>query len=122
METNEFDLQEPAAGLATRRDARLHLELTPTEKVVLAQWFGSASYDIFVKLANGEIEKAETAHFNQWKNKEAFERTGLVAVATRLLFERIQKEINRQVEEFSGEIEFAKQAQEFSETSPEEII
>ena len=118
-EIQEHDLLPPAEGLGGKRKG---LELNPNQKVMLVNWAKSAEYDVFLTLSEGIIEQQETAHFQVWKDKESFERTGLVAVAMRLFFERLQKEVNHQLDEFSGELEFARTQEEVEQTSPEEMI
>jgi hypothetical protein len=123
METPEFDTG-PVAGLQTpirMRDPRF-LQLTTQEKLVIAQWYGSPAYLVWQKLSEGELEKLETAHFQNWKEEETFQRTGLFAVAARAYFEKIQLECQRQVEEFSGELDFIKQQKELLQTSPEDQV
>ena len=75
-----------------------HIELTDAEQQLLATLPGMPAYQVFIKLMEAEIIKAETDHFRAYADKEAFERTGLIAVAMRLLFERSQKEVARQLE------------------------
>lgn len=119
---NEFETG-PVEGLLPikMRDPE-SLKLTPSEQVILTQWVNSPAYAVFVKLVEGEIEKAETFHFQKWQDKEMFERTGLFAVAMRIGFERVQKEMQRQVDEFAGELQFLKNKKEVAGTSPEEQI
>ena len=124
-EFEDFDLLEPAPGLAPVSADLKHLALNAQEKLYLVQWYGSHAYNVFVKLANGEMEKAETRHFQNWRNKEDFERTGLIAVALRLFFESLQQEFNHQVEEFQGEVTFAKQTEELDKIKrddPESLL
>ena len=119
---DEFDTG-PAAGLAPAvvREHK-NIELTPQDKVTLVQFYHSNNYQVVLKLMEGEITKAETDHFKRWRDKDEFERTGLLAVSMRIFFERIQTEINRQVEEFAGELEFARSKKKELETSPEEQV
>jgi hypothetical protein len=119
---NEFELQDPAPGLEARRESPDDSELTPNEKLLLVQWGSSKEYDVFLKLSESIITRAETFHFKNWGNHEAFERTGLIAVAMRIFYERLQKEIKHHYEEFAGEIAFAKTEKEVAKTSPEEMI
>jgi hypothetical protein len=70
----------------------------------------------------GEIEKFETEHMQAWKNKELFERTGLVAVAARSFYEKVQVEINYHASEFIGEMETAALERREEAMSPEEFI
>ena len=113
----------PVEGLVpiAMRDPNF-LQLTPQDKVILAQFANSPAHAVFLKLAEGEIEKAETDHFKTWKDKKEFQRTGIFAVAMRIFLERLSAEIQRQVEEFSGEVEFAKQKKAQLQKSPEQQI
>ena len=113
----------PVEGLMpiAMRDSKF-LQLTPQDKVILVNHIHSPAYQVYLKLAEGELEKMETAHFQVWKDREAFERTGLFAVAARIFVERLGQEMQRQVEEFAGEVEFAKTKKELLEKSPEEQI
>lgn len=123
MANEEFETG-PVEGLQVpiaMRDPRF-LKLSSTEKVTLANWYGTPAYEVWVKLSQGEIEKLETAHFQNWKDREAFERTGLLAVSARIFFERIMSECTRQMEEFSGEVEFIKQKKDLLGTSLEDQI
>lgn len=99
-----------------------HLQLTAQDKVTLVQHVHSPAYQVYLKLAEGVLEEMETAHFQVWKDKEAFERTGLFAVAARIFMERLGADMQRHVEEFAGEVEFAKTKKEVLEKSPEEQI
>lgn len=119
MDIHEHELVPPAEGLAGRRT---RTELTPNEKLLLANWAQSGEYDIFLKLAEIIIAEQEATHLKAWQDKQAFQRTGLVAVAMNLFFERLQKEVKNQYEEFSGEVEFAKKQKELENESPEEMI
>lgn len=114
--------QEPAEGLLFSTSDSKFIQLTPQDKVTLVQFYHTRAYAVVLKLMEGEITKAETEHFKKWRNKEEFERTGVFAVAMRTFYERIQTEINRQVEEFAGEVEFAKVKKQELLTSPEEQI
>jgi len=98
------------------------LQLTPQDLVILANWVASPAYRVWQKLSEGLIEKSETSHFQNWKDKEAFERTGLVAVSKRMFYEEQQHEAKKQVDEFAGEIEFARKKVEMMKVSPEEQI
>jgi len=98
------------------------LKLTPQDLVILVNWISSPAYKVWQKLSEGIIEKSETGHFQNWKDKEAFERTGLVAVAQRLFYEEQQKEIKTQVDEFRSEIDFARKKKESLLESPEDQI
>lgn len=119
---NEFETG-PVEGLMpiAMRDPN-NLKLTPQEMVVLANFIGSPAHAVFLKLVQGEIEKAETAHFRAWKDEAEFQRTGLFAVAMRIAIERLQTEMSRQIEEFRGELEFTKIKKTQAALSPEEQI
>ena len=75
-----------------------------------------------MQATQGEIQKAETEHFQVWKQAEPFQRTGLMAVGMRIFFERIQKEVKHQREEFSGQLEFLRNQEEELNESPEQFI
>src|SRR5215469_2626719 len=113
----------PAEGLmpVAMRDPR-YLELNSQEKLVLATFLGSPAYHVLFKLFEGEVQKAETEHFQKWRDKKEFHRTGLFAVSMRIAMERIQREINRQVEELSGEFQYVKNKQEQAGKSLEDQI
>jgi hypothetical protein len=119
---NEFE-NGPVQGLQpiAMRDPNF-LKLTPSEQVILVNWVNSPAYAVFLKLFEGEIEKSETAHFRVWQDEAAFQRTGIFAVAMRIGLERVTAEVHRQVEEFSGELEFLKKKKEVAAKSPEQQI
>lgn len=98
------------------------LRFTPQDLVVLATWVSSPAYHVWQKLCEGVIEKMETAHFNNWKDEEAFQRTGLFAVAARAHYEQVQLEAKRSVEEFAGELDFARIKKEQMKISPEQMV
>jgi hypothetical protein len=115
----EYELLPAAEGLVGKKSL---LTLNETQKLALANWKSSSEYAIFQILAEGIIEAQVTAHLQVWKDKEAFERTGLVAVAMQAFYERLQKEVNYQYDEFQGEVDFVKQEKAKDQTSPEELI
>jgi hypothetical protein len=84
------------------------LQLTPNDLVTLATWVSSPAYVVWQKLSEGVIEKLETSHFQNWKNESDFQRTGLIAVSARMHYEQVQLEAKRAVEEFAGELDFAR--------------
>jgi predicted thioredoxin/glutaredoxin len=98
------------------------LRLTPNDLVILATWVSSPAYVVWQKLSEGVIEKLETSHFQNWKVEADFQRTGLVAVSARLHYEQVQLEAKRAVEEFSGELDFARIKKEQMKVSPEQQI
>jgi hypothetical protein len=98
------------------------LKFSPMDLVTLATWYSSPAYKVWQKLCEGVIEKMETAHFNNWKDEEAFQRTGLFAVAARAHYEQVQLEAKRSIEEFSGEVDFARIKREQMKKSPEQMI
>lgn len=98
------------------------LKLSPAEMVLLVQGVNSPFYAVLMKLFEGELEKLETTHFKTWKDKEAFERTGLFAVAARIFLERAGEEIRKQSDEFAGELEFIKKKKEQLTQSLEQQI
>ena len=113
----------PAEGLQpiAMRDTHA-LQLSPNDIVVLASWVASPAYKVWQKLSEGVIEKLETAHFQNWKIEADFQRTGLVAVSARMHYEQVQLEANRAVEEFAGELDFARFMKEQVKVSPEQQV
>jgi hypothetical protein len=99
-----------------------HLVINQAEAAIASRMPNSPEYNFSLRVLEGEIEKFETAHMKNWANKEAFERTGLIAVAARLLFERFQNEINHHSSEYLGAQEMKEFDEEVSEMSPEEFI
>ena len=98
MTENEFETG-PAEGLvpiAMRNPSELLM--TNGELSILTGFAASPAYRVWQKLAESVLEKTETRHFSTWKDKEAFERTGLVAVAQRLFYEQLQLEMKRQLD------------------------
>ncbi len=113
----------PVEGLqpiATRDP--LALQLTPQDLVILAGWVASPAYRVWQKLSEGVIEKLETAHFQNWKIEADFQRTGLVAVSARMHYEQVQLEAKRAVDEFAGELDFARFMKEQVKVSPEQQV
>jgi hypothetical protein len=98
------------------------LKLAPAEQVLLVQGVNSPFYQVLMKVFQGELEKLETSHFKTWRDKEAFERTGLLAVSARLFLERSEAEVKHQIEEFSADLDFIKKKQEVLKTSLEDQI
>lgn len=117
FETGPVDGLRPIA----MRDP-LALSLTPQDLVTLATWVSSPAYVVWQKLSEGVIEKLETGHFQNWKDEEAFQRTGLVAVAARMHYEQVQLEAKRAVEEFAGELDFARIKKEQMSVSAEQQV
>jgi hypothetical protein len=115
------DLAAEGLNVPSVRDPRF-LELTPSDKVQLVNFYRSPAYAVVMKLLEGEAEKAETQHMASWRDQDKFLSTGYVAVAFQLMFERVQSEIKRQIEEFSGELEFLKKKQEQQSISIEEQV
>ncbi|MGA7855726.1 MAG: hypothetical protein WCA15_20570 [Candidatus Acidiferrales bacterium] len=98
------------------------LKFSPQDLVILASWVTSPAYKVWQKLCEGVIEKLETAHFSNWKDEEAFQRTGLLAVSARIHYEAVQREAINAVNEFAGEIDFARIKKEQIKISPEQQI
>jgi hypothetical protein len=113
----------PAEGLQpiAMRDPHA-LQLSPNDIVVLASWVASPAYKVWQKLSEGVIEKLETAHFQNWKIEADFQRTGLVAVSARIHYEQVQLEAKRAVEEFAGELDFARMQKEKLKLSAEQQV
>ena len=121
------DFESIALGLRPRpAQAALqkneHLALSHAEAAVVSRLPNSTEYNAILKIMEGEIEKLETEHMQNWKDKDLFERTGLVAVAARTLYERFQIEINFHSSEFRGNEAGAELDKAVEEMSPEEFI
>jgi hypothetical protein len=82
----------------------------------------SPTYNVILRILEGEIEKLETEHMQAWRDKDLFERTGLVAVSARMLYEKFQIEVNYHSAEFMGAMEAATTERVVAEMSPEEFI
>ena len=99
-----------------------HLVITPDESAIASRLPNSSEYNFVLRVLEGEIIKLETEHMQNWRDKDLFERTGLVAVASRMLYERFQSEINYHSSEYLGAQEAYEVEQEVAELSPEEFI
>ena len=99
-----------------------HLVINRDESAIASRLPNSPDYNFILRVAEGELQKLETAHLKTWADKEMFERTGLMAVAARVFFERLQNEINFHSSEFLAEEEAEKIDQEAWEMTPEEFI
>ena len=87
---------------APKTDRFMHRDFTMQEMQYLSQLAELPHYQVLLKLMEGICERAETEHFQEWKNREAFDRTGATAVAQRIFFERVQKEVLYQKEELAS--------------------
>lgn len=99
-----------------------HLKLSPEERPLAARVPNSSEYNFILRILEGELEKLETEHMRTWKDKDLFERTGIVAVAARTLYERLQIEMNYHASMYEGELEAAVAEQSAAEMTPEEFI
>lgn len=121
------DFESVALGLipgAQRKTAvREHVKFSEAELVQIARaQSGDPMYLVLLRLFEGELEKLETDHLKHWKDKEMFDRTGIVAVAARTFYERIQREVNYQAEEYQANRMAVQQEQEAEEMTPEDIV
>ena len=99
-----------------------HLRLTAAEMAAIATLPNSPLYQVILRVMEGELTKLETAHMQKWGDRESFDRSGLIAVAARIFFESVQKEINYQTEEYLG-IQLEQEAkQEELATTPEQFM
>ena len=122
MTENEFETG-PAEGLipiAMRNPNEL--AMTNGELAILSAFAKSPAYRVWQKLSEAILEKTETGHFRNWKDKEAFERTGLVAVAQRTFYEELQLEMKRQLDDFATDYDVVKRKKEALSLSLEEQI
>jgi hypothetical protein len=122
MNVNEFETGPVEGLLPIAMRGPEFLRLTPGELVLLVQGATSPFYQVLMKLAEGELEKLETAHFKCWKDEAEFQRTGLLAVAARIFLERLGQEVQRQADEFASEIAFVKQKKDSLMIDPEQMI
>ena len=99
-----------------------HLEISQDEAAIASRLPNSSEYNFVLRVLEGEIIKLETEHMQNWRDKDLFERTGLVAVASRMLYERFQSEINYHSSEYLGAQEAYEVEQEVAELSPEDFI
>jgi hypothetical protein len=86
------------------------------------RWPNSPDYNVLLRIMEGVIEKMETKHMQSWRDKELFERSGLVAVAARGFYGEVQQEINYHSSEFLGNIAQEELNKEVAQMSPEEFI
>ena len=122
-----IDFEALALGLQPEasKDAVIkndHLVITAGESAIASRLPNSAEYNFILRVLEGEIIKLETEHMQNWRDKDLFERTGLVAVASRMLYERFQSEINYHSSEYLGAQEAYEVEQKVAELSPEEFI
>ena len=122
-----IDFEALALGLKPEesKDAVIkndHLVITADESAIASRLPNSNEYNFVLRVLEGEIIKLETEHMQNWRDKELFERTGLVAVASRMLYERFQSEINYHSSEYLGAQEAYEVEQEVAELSPEDFI
>ena len=124
---NMEDFESIALGLRATPakatlDASQHVRLSNPELQIVSGFPNSSQYNITLKILEGEIEKLETEHLKHYKNREEFDRTGLIAVAARLLYEKYQHEVNYHSEQYASKIEESIIDEEVKNMTPEEII
>jgi hypothetical protein len=120
FESIALGLQSPAPKATLQRND--HLVLSHAERAVVATLPNSSAYNVILRIMEGEIEKLETLHMLSWRNKEEFERTGLIAVAARSFYTQLQNEINYHSIEFSGEQQAIQIEKAVEEMTPEEFM
>lgn len=121
------DYESIAQGLKTNKPAPVrvqddHLVLSHPELSTIARLPNSPEYNVLLRIMEGEIEKLETTHMKVWRDKELFERTGLIAVAARGFFESIQVEVNYHSTQFIGDVEADAIDKQVADMTPEEFI
>lgn len=99
-----------------------HREYTMGEIQLLSALAGMPHYQVLLKLMEGMCEIAETEHFRQFNDKEKFDRSGMIAVAQRVFFERVQKEVEYQKQELASLQEEAQVSDQLANTPAEELI
>jgi len=124
MDDLEFLAQELSQPPLVKEKGRpqAHLPLSQSDLALAARLPNSSEYDLILRIFEGELQKLETEHMQSYRDKETFERTGLIAVSGRLLFERLQNEINFHSSEFRGELEAALAEKDSETMTPEEFI
>jgi hypothetical protein len=120
------DFETIAQGLQMARPKALvqandHLTLSHEEGAAVSRLPNSIGYNVLLRLMEGELEKLETEHMRAYLDKELFERTGLMAVAARRFYERVQQEVNYQGSEFLGNVEGEQLDASVEQMSPEEL-
>jgi hypothetical protein len=108
----------PKAALA-KND---HISLSPGDASTVARLPNSPEYNVILRIMEGELEKLETEHMQSYKDRDSFDRSGLIAVAARLFYERFQVEVNFHSSEFIGNIEDERINKEVEQMSPEEFV
>lgn len=126
MDIEDLDAVISPLALVNRRrqmQERLSaIDLTDLQKSDLVRMAHGSEYEALLTLIESIVIISETEHFRAWKEPAMFERTGLVAVAERMLFEKIQKRIHGFVTELQGEQERIKHEAELKKMSPAELL
>ena len=115
-------IQTPLPVIKQKTDRFQHKEFTQVETQMLADLANMPHYQILLSLMEGEVERGETDHFKAYKQKEEFERLGLIAVAQRLFFERIQFEVEHQKQELLGFLEEQQASEQLKKVPLEELM
>ena len=122
FETIALSIKTPKAPKVPKGDRFQHVAFTSVQIQQLAQLTQMPVYEALLLLIEGEVEKSETDHFRAYLDPEKFTRLGLIAVANRIQFERIQKEMQHLYAEYEGSLEEGKLEQELAAISPEEMM
>ena len=115
-------IKTPLPVVKIKTDRFQHKEFTVAEMQMLADLANMPHYQILLSLMEGEVERGETEHMRAYKDKEEFERTGLVAVAQRIFFERVQKEIETQKQELLGFLEEQQASEQLKQVPLEDLM
>lgn len=123
MDTMDEFQTGPVEGLLAveLKDVEINM-LKPHELAILNSFVQSPAYRVWQKLCESIIERTETAHFRTWQNPELFTRTGLISVAQRMFYEKVQAESAKQVKEFLDDAELVKTKQQLLKTPLEDQI
>lgn len=121
------DFESVALGLTVKKAKTTlvpneHILLSNAEMQIVSSLPNSAVYNVILRIMEGEIEKLETRHLQLYDDKDKFDRSGLIAVAARVFYENIQKEINHQSSEFFGNKEAEEIEKQTASMTPEEIL
>jgi hypothetical protein len=99
-----------------------HIPLSHGQMAILASAPQSDLYQVLLVIMEGVAQKLETEHMRHWKDKELFDRSGVLAVAAQLYFEAVQHEVLYQVNEFIGREDMMVAEAEAAEMTPQDFL
>lgn len=125
MDFDSKDIESISSPMVVRTaasDRMNHIPFTESEIQMLVELAQMPHYQILLRLMHGEVEKAETQHFQNYLDQQKFDRLGVVAVSMRIFLERIQKEVAHMHQEFLGLLEDEQVSEQLAGITPEELI